>query len=68
MLLTGRALSYATAGLRPAASYRTATDYYSGNVTGGRFRFTQVPCPLYLAHMTAFLCSLVDLLVLSFFL
>lgn len=31
LLLTGRALSYATAGLRPPASYRTAADYCSGS-------------------------------------
>ncbi|KAL4186203.1 hypothetical protein AMTRI_Chr09g13020 [Amborella trichopoda] len=36
LLLTGRALSHATAGLRHAASYRTAPDYTSGAMTGGR--------------------------------
>ncbi|XP_058090381.1 uncharacterized protein LOC131236881 [Magnolia sinica] len=36
LLLTGKALSHATAGLRPAASYRAAPDYCSGAVTGGR--------------------------------
>lgn len=40
LLLTGRALSYATAGLRPAASYKTAADYCSGNITGGRASLT----------------------------
>ncbi|XP_057962530.1 uncharacterized protein LOC131154055 isoform X1 [Malania oleifera] len=36
LLLTGKALSHATAGLRPAASYRAAPDYFSGTATGGR--------------------------------
>ncbi|XAR53207.1 hypothetical protein NMG60_11021663 [Bertholletia excelsa] len=36
LLLTGKALSHATAGLRPAASYRTASDYSSGITSGGR--------------------------------
>ncbi|XP_024934293.1 uncharacterized protein LOC107429543 isoform X2 [Ziziphus jujuba] len=35
LLLTGKALSHATAGLRPAASYRTAPDN-SGSNGGGR--------------------------------
>ncbi|KAJ6835226.1 uncharacterized protein M6B38_122485 [Iris pallida] len=45
LLLTGRALSHATAGLRPAASYRTAADYSSGIFTGGRasLTFRQMP-------------------------
>ncbi|XP_042499696.1 uncharacterized protein LOC122077861 [Macadamia integrifolia] len=34
LLLTGKALSHATAGLRPAASYRAAPDYSTG--TSGR--------------------------------
>ncbi|KAL5993502.1 hypothetical protein ACLOJK_014427 [Asimina triloba] len=36
LLLTGKALSHVTAGLRPAASYRAAPDFYSGVATGGR--------------------------------
>ncbi|KAA8532222.1 hypothetical protein F0562_032253 [Nyssa sinensis] len=36
LLLTGKALSHATAGLRPAASYRSALDYSSGSASGGR--------------------------------
>ncbi|KAF9624054.1 hypothetical protein IFM89_007752 [Coptis chinensis] len=36
LLLTGKALSHATAGLRPAASYRAASDYSSGTITSGR--------------------------------
>ncbi|GMP92489.1 hypothetical protein CsSME_00042701 [Camellia sinensis var. sinensis] len=36
LLLTGRALSHATAGLRPAASYRAAPDCSSGTAIGGR--------------------------------
>lgn len=38
LLLTGRALGHATAGLRHAASYRAiTTDYGVGATTGGRF-------------------------------
>ncbi|OAY54511.1 uncharacterized protein LOC110611463 [Manihot esculenta] len=36
LLITGKALSHATAGLRPAASYRAAPDYSSGTNNGGR--------------------------------
>ncbi|RZC70139.1 hypothetical protein C5167_033296 [Papaver somniferum] len=36
LLLTGKALSHATAGLRPAASYRAATDYSSSSSSNGR--------------------------------
>lgn len=36
LLLTGKALSHATAGLRPAASYRAAPDYMSGTNGSGR--------------------------------
>ncbi|KAF6160767.1 hypothetical protein GIB67_035968 [Kingdonia uniflora] len=36
LLLTGKALSHATAGLRPAGSYRAAPDFVSGNVNTGR--------------------------------
>ncbi|KAM7271758.1 hypothetical protein ACFE04_030972 [Oxalis oulophora] len=36
LLITGKALSHATAGLRPAASYRAASDYLSGINHGGR--------------------------------
>ncbi|KAM5566461.1 hypothetical protein ABKV19_014899 [Rosa sericea] len=36
LLLTGKALSHATAGLRPAASYKAAPDYSSGVNSGGR--------------------------------
>ncbi|KAJ8562833.1 hypothetical protein K7X08_031285 [Anisodus acutangulus] len=44
LLLTGKALSHATAGLRPAAVYRGAADTYVGTTCGGRtslaFRLT----------------------------
>ncbi|XP_007045305.2 PREDICTED: uncharacterized protein LOC18609901 [Theobroma cacao] len=36
LLITGKALSHATAGLRPAASYRAAPEYLSGINNGGR--------------------------------
>ncbi|KAL2557767.1 RING/U-box superfamily protein [Forsythia ovata] len=36
LLLTGKALSHATAGLRPAASYRAAPDNSPGAASGGR--------------------------------
>ncbi|XP_076927144.1 uncharacterized protein LOC143590594 [Bidens hawaiensis] len=36
LLLTGKALSHATAGLRPAASYRAATDYTPTSSSSGR--------------------------------
>ncbi|OVA06794.1 hypothetical protein BVC80_8727g12 [Macleaya cordata] len=36
LLLTGKALSHATAGLRPAASYRAAPDYSSSSTSSGR--------------------------------
>ncbi|KAI3914090.1 hypothetical protein MKW92_041246 [Papaver armeniacum] len=36
LLLTGKALSHATAGLRTAASYRAATDYSSSSSSNGR--------------------------------
>ncbi|TQD99801.1 hypothetical protein C1H46_014539 [Malus baccata] len=36
LLLTGKALSHATAGLRPAAPYKAAPDYSSGISSGGR--------------------------------
>ncbi|GAB4842829.1 hypothetical protein Ancab_012806 [Ancistrocladus abbreviatus] len=36
LLLTGKALSHATAGLRPAASYRTAPELSSCAISGGR--------------------------------
>lgn len=45
LLLTGKALSHATAGLRPAASYKAASDYSSGINNGGRYK------------LSAFLCS-----------
>ena len=37
LLITGKALSHATAGLRPAASYRAAPEYLSGINNGGRY-------------------------------
>ena len=45
LLLTGKALSHTTAGLRPAASYRAAPEY-SGNNGGGRYdcSFWVQPC------------------------
>ncbi|KAL5759108.1 hypothetical protein ACOSQ2_017946 [Xanthoceras sorbifolium] len=36
LLITGKALSHATAGLRPAASYRSTLDYMSCTSSGGR--------------------------------
>ncbi|CAA3020961.1 uncharacterized protein LOC111399232 isoform X2 [Olea europaea var. sylvestris] len=36
LLVTGKALSHATAGLRPAASYRASPDNSSGAASGGR--------------------------------
>ncbi|XP_014494593.1 uncharacterized protein LOC106756613 [Vigna radiata var. radiata] len=36
LLITGKALSYATAGLRPAASYRASPDYFLSPNGGGR--------------------------------
>ncbi|XP_044490317.1 uncharacterized protein LOC123214549 [Mangifera indica] len=36
VLITGKALSHATAGLRPAAMYRAAADYMSCTNNGGR--------------------------------
>ncbi|XP_004236832.2 uncharacterized protein [Solanum lycopersicum] len=36
LLLTGKALSHATAGLRPAAVYRGSADNYVGTTCGGR--------------------------------
>ncbi|CAN8268991.1 unnamed protein product [Cochlearia groenlandica] len=36
LLITGKALSHATAGLRPAASYRVITDHLSDSETRGR--------------------------------
>ncbi|KAJ4886960.1 RING/U-box superfamily protein [Raphanus sativus] len=36
LLITGKALSHATAGLRPAASYRATSDHLSGSDTRGR--------------------------------
>ncbi|KAK6931848.1 hypothetical protein RJ641_003641 [Dillenia turbinata] len=36
LLLTGKALSHATAGLRPATSYRAASDYSAGTGSSGR--------------------------------
>ncbi|KAL2329107.1 hypothetical protein Fmac_022534 [Flemingia macrophylla] len=36
LLITGKALSYATAGLRPAASYRASPDYFLNPNGGGR--------------------------------
>ncbi|OMO60704.1 Zinc finger, RING/FYVE/PHD-type [Corchorus capsularis] len=36
LLITGKALSHATAGLRPAASYRAAPEYLSGINNSGR--------------------------------
>ncbi|XP_059656428.1 uncharacterized protein LOC132303257 isoform X2 [Cornus florida] len=36
LLLTGKALSHATAGLRPAASYRAASDYFPCSGGSGR--------------------------------
>ncbi|KAJ0232173.1 Uncharacterized protein HA466_0292680 [Hirschfeldia incana] len=36
LLITGKALSHATAGLRPAASYRATSDHLSGIDTRGR--------------------------------
>ncbi|KAG9442305.1 hypothetical protein H6P81_018159 [Aristolochia fimbriata] len=45
LLLTGKALSHATAGLRPAPSYRLTSDYSSGAISGGRtsFAFRLIP-------------------------
>ncbi|TKY67706.1 U-box domain-containing protein 62 [Spatholobus suberectus] len=36
LLITGKALSHATAGLRPAASYRASPDYFLSPNGGGR--------------------------------
>ncbi|XP_027353651.1 uncharacterized protein LOC113864294 isoform X1 [Abrus precatorius] len=36
LLITGKALSHATAGLRPAASYRASPDYFLNPNGGGR--------------------------------
>lgn len=36
LLITGKALSHATAGLRPASSYRASPEYMSGINNGGR--------------------------------
>lgn len=36
LLLTGKALSHVTGGLRPAATHRPTYDYYLGNTTMGR--------------------------------
>ncbi|XP_061342122.1 uncharacterized protein LOC133288390 isoform X2 [Gastrolobium bilobum] len=36
LLITGKALSHATAGLRPAASYRASPDYFLTPNSGGR--------------------------------
>ncbi|KAJ6312095.1 hypothetical protein OIU77_013780 [Salix suchowensis] len=36
LLITGKTLSHTTAGLRPAASYRAASDHSSGANSGGR--------------------------------
>ncbi|CAH9105054.1 unnamed protein product [Cuscuta europaea] len=36
LLLTGKALSHATGGLRPATIHRATYDYYLGNTTCGR--------------------------------
>ncbi|KAJ8769879.1 hypothetical protein K2173_008961 [Erythroxylum novogranatense] len=36
LLITGKALSHATAGLRPTAVYRAASDYASSSNSGGR--------------------------------
>nr|XP_043624183.1 uncharacterized protein LOC122595802 [Erigeron canadensis] len=36
LLLTGKALSHATAGLRPSSSYRAATDYIPATANAGR--------------------------------
>ncbi|MBA0550807.1 hypothetical protein Golob_021721, partial [Gossypium lobatum] len=36
LLITGKALSHATAGLRPAATYRAAPEHLSGINNGGR--------------------------------
>ncbi|KAH7669251.1 Isopenicillin N synthase-like protein [Dioscorea alata] len=40
LLLTGKALSHATAGLRPAASFRTAFENSPGIINGGRASLT----------------------------
>lgn len=40
LLLTGKALSHATAGLRPAASFRTAYENSPGIINGGRASLT----------------------------
>lgn len=40
LLLTGKALSHATAGLRPAASYRAAPDYMAGTNGSGRYNLS----------------------------
>ncbi|XP_030453749.1 uncharacterized protein LOC115675287 isoform X2 [Syzygium oleosum] len=36
LLVTGKALSHVTAGLRPAALHRAAPDYFAGSFGGGR--------------------------------
>ncbi|OWM63136.1 hypothetical protein CDL15_Pgr008052 [Punica granatum] len=36
LLITGKALSHATAGLQPAALYRASPDYCPGSTVGGR--------------------------------
>ncbi|XP_047316350.1 uncharacterized protein LOC124920008 [Impatiens glandulifera] len=38
LILTGKCLSHATAGLRPAASYRSSFDQFSGGGSGGSGR------------------------------
>ncbi|KAK3031158.1 hypothetical protein RJ639_035181 [Escallonia herrerae] len=40
LLLTGKALSHATAGLRPAASYRVSADHSPGTASSGRSSLT----------------------------
>ncbi|XP_043716384.1 uncharacterized protein LOC122664575 [Telopea speciosissima] len=43
LLLTGKALSHATAGLRPAASYRAAPDYSTGTTGRTSLAFRLMP-------------------------
>ncbi|CDP20246.1 unnamed protein product [Coffea canephora] len=44
LLLTGKALSHATASLRPTASHRSALDIPPGTSSGGRQILCTLPC------------------------
>lgn len=60
LLLTGKALSHATAGLRPAASYRAAPDYLSGTSGSGRYKllYNSVFIVMSLVQHTFQICNL----------